>query len=82
MPIALGIGLSPIHFGVIMVANLAIGFITPPVGTNLYTAASITGIPVKSLTKSIIGPVCALLAAQIIIVLCPPISTFLPSLLQ
>lgn len=82
LPVAVGIGVSPIHFGVIMVANLAIGFITPPVGTNLYTAASITGIPVKDLTKHIVGPVIALLIAQVIIVLCPPISTFLPGLIK
>ena len=82
LPVALGIGISPIHFGAIMVANLAIGFITPPVGTNLYTAASITGIPVKDLTRHIIGPVIALLIAQVFIVLIPQISTFLPSLLK
>lgn len=82
LPIAVGVGISPIHFGVIMVANLAIGFITPPIGTNLYTAAAITGIPVKDITKSIIGPVAALLVAQLLIVLVPGISTFLPSLLQ
>lgn len=81
LPVAIGIGVNPIHFGVIMVANLAIGFITPPVGTNLYTAASITGIPVKDLTKHIVGPVLALLIAQLFIVLCPPLSTFLPGLI-
>jgi C4-dicarboxylate transporter DctM subunit len=81
LPVAVGIGLSPIHFGVMMVANLAIGFITPPVGTNLYTAASITGIPVKDLCRHIIGPVIALLVAQVFITLIEPISTFLPSLI-
>ena len=81
LPVAEGIGLDPVHFGVIMVANLAIGFVTPPVGTNLYTAASITGLPVKDLTKAIIGPVVALLVAQVFIVLIEPISTLLPSLL-
>lgn len=81
LPVAVGIGIDPIHFGVIMVANLAIGFITPPVGTNLYTAASITGIPVKDLSRHIIGPVVALLIAQVFIVLIPQISTFLPNLI-
>ena len=64
-----------------MVANLAIGFVTPPVGTNLYTAASITGIPVKNLCRAIVGPVIALLVVQVFLVLIPQLSTFLPSLL-
>ncbi|MDR2945905.1 MAG: TRAP transporter large permease, partial [Candidatus Adiutrix sp.] len=45
LPIAAGIGVDPVHFGVIMVANLAIGFVTPPIGVSLYTAASITKLP-------------------------------------
>lgn len=80
LPIIDGIGMSPVHFGVIMVANLAIGFVTPPVGTNLYTAAALTGIHVKDLTKAIIGPVCALLIAQVLLVMFPQISLFLPRL--
>jgi len=82
LPVAVGIGVDPIHFGVIMVANLAIGFITPPVGTNLYTAVAITGIPIKDLCRSIIGPVIALLVAQVFIIAIPAISTFLPGLLN
>ena len=82
LPVAVGIGVNPIHFGVIMVANLAIGFITPPVGTNLYTAAAITGIPIRDLCRAIVGPVIALMVAQLIIVVFPAISTFLPGLLN
>jgi C4-dicarboxylate transporter DctM subunit len=82
LPIAVGIGLDPIHFGVIMVANLAIGFITPPVGTNLYAASAITGIPIKDIVRAAIGPVIALLIVQVFIVLIPGISTWLPSLMK
>jgi C4-dicarboxylate transporter DctM subunit len=82
LPIATGIGLSPIHFGVIMVANLAIGFITPPVGTNLYAASGITGIPIKDIVRAAVGPVIALLIIQVFIVLIPGISTWLPSLMK
>ena len=80
LPVAVGVGIDPIHFGAMMVANLAIGFITPPVGTNLYTAAALTGTPVKDLTKSMIWPVSMLLIAQFFIVVIPELSTFLPSL--
>jgi C4-dicarboxylate transporter DctM subunit len=82
LPIALGIGLSPIHFGTIMVANLAIGFVTPPVGTNLYAASGITGIPIKDIVKASVGPVIALLICQVIIVVIPGLSTWLPSLMK
>jgi C4-dicarboxylate transporter DctM subunit len=82
LPIAVGVGLSPIHFGVIMVANLAIGFITPPVGTNLYAASGITGIPIKDIVRAAVGPVIALLIVQVFIVLIPGISTWLPSLMK
>jgi C4-dicarboxylate transporter DctM subunit len=82
LPIAVGIGLSPIHFGAIMVANLAIGFITPPVGTNLYAASGITGIPIKDIVRAAVGPVIALLIVQVFIVLIPGMSTWLPSLMK
>jgi C4-dicarboxylate transporter DctM subunit len=82
LPIANGIGLDSIHFGVIMVANLAIGFVTPPVGTNLYLASGITGIPIKDIVKAAVGPIVVLLVCQLIIVLLPSVSTWLPSLMK
>jgi C4-dicarboxylate transporter DctM subunit len=82
LPIAAGIGVDPIHFGAIMVANLAIGFITPPVGTNLYAASSITGIPIKDILRAIIGPVAALLLCQVLIVVIPDLSLWLPALMK
>lgn len=80
LPIAIAIGVDPIHLGVIMVANLAIGFVTPPVGTNLYIASGMTGIPIKDIFKSAIGPIIALLITQIFIVCIPHLSTFFPNL--
>ena len=46
LPIAQGIGMDPIQFGVIMVVNLAIGFVTPPIGVNLFVASALTDVPV------------------------------------
>ncbi len=80
LPICTAIGMSPIHFGVMMVANLAIGFVTPPIGVSLYTAATITGLPITKITKSVMWPIVALLVALILIVVWPALSTFLPSL--
>lgn len=80
LPICTAIGMLPIHFGVMMVANLAIGFVTPPIGVSLYTASSVTGIPITDVTKSVIKPILALLAALVLIILIPELSTWLPSL--
>ena len=80
LPICTAIGMSPIHFGVMMVANLAIGFVTPPIGVSLYTAASVTGIPITDVTKAVIKPIIALLIALVFIILIPGLSTWLPSL--
>lgn len=55
LPIALGIGVDPVHFGLIMIFNLAIGFITPPVGVNLFVAASTIKIRIEEVIKGI-GP--------------------------
>jgi C4-dicarboxylate transporter DctM subunit len=80
LPIALGIGLSPIHFGAMMVANLALGFVTPPVGMNLYMASGITGIPIKDIVKAVWGPLVAMLIALVFVTAVPGLSTWLPSL--
>ena len=49
LPIVTAIGMNPIHFGVMMVVNLAIGFVTPPIGVNLFVASSLTDIPVMKI---------------------------------
>ena len=45
LPIVTAVGMNPIHFGIMMVVNLAIGFVTPPIGVNLFVASSLTDIP-------------------------------------
>ncbi len=54
LPIAVQVGYDPIHFGIIMIVALAIGFITPPVGVNLFVGASISGISLEALSRKII----------------------------
>ena len=51
LPIMNGVGVDSIHFGVMMVVNLAIGFVTPPIGVNLFVASSLTDIPVVQIAK-------------------------------
>lgn len=80
MPTVLELGIDPIHFGIIMVANLALGLTTPPVGENQYIAAKIAGIPFEEELKGSIPFLVAGYVALILIVAFPQISTFLPSI--
>jgi len=73
-PLVMMYGVNPIHFGLIMVVNLAIGFITPPIGMNLYVASGISGLPLMSIAKKAMWPMVALIIALIIITYVPAIS--------
>lgn len=77
MPIIAAIGVNPIHFGVIMVVNLAIGFVTPPVGVNLFVASSMTGMPVLQIAKNAAPFIIAFLIALLLITFIPAISMVL-----
>ena len=74
MPIAVGVGMNPIHFGVMMVVNLAIGFVTPPIGVNLFVASSLTQIPVVDITKKAMPLILCFLVALLLITFIPQIS--------
>ncbi len=81
-PIAVSLGVDPIHFGIIMVVNLAIGLITPPVGENQYIAAAIAGIPFERVLKAIVPFFAALILALLVITYVPGLSLFLVHLLR
>ena len=76
-PIAVGMGVDPIHFAVIFLVGDAIGFITPPYGLNLYVASGITGIPYFRLVKYTLPYLLALLVCWLVIALVPDLSTAL-----
>lgn len=71
LPVATNVGLNPIHFGIIMVVNLAIGFVTPPLGVNLFVANGISGVSLEKLSRSIIPFFFVLLLSLIIITYVP-----------
>ena len=77
MPIMSALGMSPVHFGVIMVCNLAIGFVTPPVGVNLFVASSMTKIPVLEIAHHAVKFIVWFLAALLLITFVPQISLLL-----
>ena len=66
--------MNPIHFGVMMVVNLAIGFVTPPIGVNLFVASSLTEIPVMDVAKKAMPLIGFFLAALLLITFIPAIS--------
>ena len=78
MPIVKQFGIDPIHFGVIMVFNLMIGLVTPPVGTVLYTLMRVTGLSLERISVAMIPWYIPLAVTLVIIVLFPGLSTWLP----
>lgn len=74
MPIALQLGIDPIHFGVVIIVNLAIGLFTPPVGMNLYVACGLGKVSLKELSITIIPFVIVSLIVLILITYIPKIS--------
>ncbi|MEA1924223.1 MAG: TRAP transporter large permease subunit, partial [Pseudomonadota bacterium] len=77
-PIALKMGIDPIHLGVIMVVNMEIGMITPPVGLNLFVTSGITGHNITWVIKAALPWLMILLVFLVLITYIPQISLFLP----
>jgi len=80
-PVAASFGVDIVHFGIIMVVNLAIGFITPPVGVNLFVACGIGNIPFAELVKKIIPFLLVLLVGLLLITYIPAITLTIPRIL-
>ncbi len=74
LPIVNSVGLDPVHFGIIMVVNLAIGFVTPPIGINLFVASSLTDVPVMKIAKKAFPLIIFFLIALLLITFIPSIS--------
>ena len=74
LPIVTAVGMNPIHFGVVMVVNLAIGFVTPPIGVNLFVASSLTDVPVMDIAKKAMPMIIMFLVALLLITYIPQIS--------
>jgi len=80
LPISAAVGIDPIHFGVIMVCNLAVGYVTPPLGVNLFVASHISKESIEKISKSLIPFIIAMVISILLIIIFPAISTFIPSL--
>jgi len=78
-PIAIELGINPIHLGIIMVVNMEIGMITPPVGLNLFVTAGVAKLSVLNVVKAALPFVGILFIFLIIVTYYPPLSTWLPT---
>lgn len=81
VPIATAVGVDPVHFGIIMTCNLAMGMITPPMGINLFVASGMTKIPMLKLARACIPFLIAFLISLVLIIFVPAVSMFLPGIL-
>lgn len=82
LPVTMSIGMDPVHFGIVMVVNLAIGFVTPPLGANLFMASQVGQIPFEDLSRAVIGWILTMIAALMLITFIPEISLWLPSIMS
>jgi tripartite ATP-independent transporter DctM subunit len=81
VPVAMKLGIDPIHFGLVFVLNLMIGTVTPPVGVVLYVVSNIARISFERMSRAIVPFLIPLLVVLAAITLWPPLTTWLPGLL-
>jgi C4-dicarboxylate transporter DctM subunit len=80
-PIAMELGIDPIHLGIIMTVNLEIGMVTPPVGLNLFVTSGITGMSIFQVVRAALPWLMVLLVFLVIVTYVPMMSLWLPSLM-
>jgi C4-dicarboxylate transporter DctM subunit len=80
-PVGAELGLDPVHFGVIVVSNLVLGLVTPPVGTTLFVASGVGGVRLAEMIPHVLRFLPALIVVQLLITYVPFLTTFLPGLL-
>ncbi len=81
-PIAIELGIDPIHLGIIMVVNMEIGMITPPVGLNLFVTSGVAGMPMMRVVQAALPFLAVLFVFLIMVTYIPWLSTYLPTLLM
>ena len=80
-PIAMQLGIDPVHLGIVFVVNMEIGLVTPPVGLNLFVASAVSGLPVTSVIRASVPWLVLLLAFLVVVTYVPVISLVLPNLM-
>jgi tripartite ATP-independent transporter DctM subunit len=81
LPVALSYGIDPVHFGIIFLANMELGFLCPPAGMNIYFASAMFGKPVRYVAVAVMPALFAIFLGTLAISFLPQTATLLPSLL-
>lgn len=81
-PIAIELGIDPIHLGIIMIVNMEIGMITPPVGLNLFVTAGVAGMSMMGVVKAALPWLSIMFLFLVIVTYVPWVSTWLPTLMM
>jgi C4-dicarboxylate transporter DctM subunit len=81
VPIAVSLGIDPIHLGIIMVVNMEIGLVTPPVGLNLFVTAGVAGMTLGAVVRAALPWLSVLFVVLVLVTYIPSISLFLPETL-
>jgi TRAP-type C4-dicarboxylate transport system permease large subunit len=79
-PILSQYGIDPVYFGIVAIVTLMVGVLTPPFGNVLYGMILITKVPFEEMVRAILPPVVPILVVLVLLILFPPLITFLPSL--
>lgn len=82
LPIVTQLDVDPVHFGVIMVVNLAIGFITPPVGVNLFVSSGVANLKLENIAKAVLPMLGLMIILLLVITYIPSVVLWLPQLLN
>lgn len=81
LPIVTALGIDPVHFGIIMVLNLSIGTITPPIGPVLFVGARVAGVRMEEVSRTLLPFFAALIVLLVVVILVPQLSLWLPGIL-
>jgi len=82
LPVMTSLGVDPIHFGMIMLVNLGIGLITPPVGSVLFVGCAVGKVPIEAVVRTIWPFYVGLFAVLLVVTYVPAISLWIPSFLK
>jgi len=78
LPVALAYGIDPVHFGIIFLANIEMGFLCPPAGMNIYFASAMFDKPLRQVARAVVPALLAMFCGALVISLLPALATWLP----
>jgi len=78
LPVAVQLGIDPIHFGIMMVMNLSVGLCTPPVGSVLFVGCSVADLPITKVIKPLVPMFIAMIVALLLVTYIPELSLYIP----